>query len=184
MPRLKTEWACLVTFSGHPLDMLLTCTEWSIDKDVATAIAEAADSLEEASDFSGVERLVPYISGLPHNVGFSTLAALCGRMMERVAPDGENDTLDDMASVLAERVAQIFGYDQRDEVTEDLRFVGHMVVSDFDPVEDPREDLEAIGGKRLTACLLMMLTGLSAMMAANDEVSWGDPIREESDEDA
>lgn len=151
-----------------------------MDVEVALAVAEATDVLEEASDYASIENLVPYLTDLPHSVGFSTLAALCGRLMERVTPDSENDTLDKMSSVLAERVASVFGYDAEDEVTEDLKFVGHMIVSDFDPIDDPREDLEAIGGKRLIACLLMTLAGISSMMAANDGVSWGDPIRDES----
>jgi hypothetical protein len=159
--------------------MLLTCAEWSVDAEVALAIAEATDALEEASDYESIEKLVPYMTDLPHSVGFSTVAALCGRLMERIAPDSENDTLDDMARVLSERVASVFGYEPGDEVTDDLMFVGHMIVSDFDPIDDPREDLEAIGGKRLIACLLMTLAGVSSMMAANDGVSWGDPIRDE-----
>lgn len=159
--------------------MLLTCAEWSIDGEVALAVAEATDALEKARDYSSIENLVPYMADLPHSVGFSTLAALCGRLMERITPDEENDTLDDMARALAEQVASIFGYEGEDDVTEDLKFVGHMIVSDFDPVDDPQEDLEAIGGKRLTTCLLMMLAGMSSMMAANDGVSWGDPIRDE-----
>jgi hypothetical protein len=164
--------------------MLLTCAEWAIESDVALAIAEATDALEKSSDFSSVEALVPYLSDLPHSVGFSTLAALCGRVMERIVPDGENETLGEMSSILAGRVAQLFGYEEGDEVTEDLKFVSYMIVSDFDPIEDPAEDLEAIGGRRLTACLLMMLTGLSAMMGANEDVSWGDPIRDEIDENS
>ena len=69
-------------------------------------------------------------------------------------------------------------------MTEDLKFVGYMIVSDFDPIEDSTENLYAIGGRRLTACLLMMLTGLSAMMGAKEDVSWGDPIRDEIDENS
>lgn len=164
--------------------MLLTCAGWEIENDVALAIAEATDALERSSDFSSIEALVPYLSDLPHSVGFSTLAALCGRVIERIVPDGENETLGDMSSILANRVAQLFGYEEGDDVTEDLKFVGYMIVSDFDPIEDSTENLYAIGGRRLTACLLMMLTGLSAMMGAKEDVSWGDPIRDEIDENS
>ena len=161
--------------AGHDSYMLLTCSTWDIDLKTAESIAQALDVA--VVDGVGSGQLLPAISSEANATGFSTIAALAARLFEDISPDDTDDTLGMLSEELAEKVCYVF--EMTDEIDiQDMKFVANLLAADFAPEEEAGETLEELGRERVLALLVLFLSGMSLMLAAADDMSGGDPVRD------